>query len=93
MKNLIILTLLFLSSICSAQRAIQVEDIISTLDSLQQSYFKDNVEDCVRLYARYGTRDQISCPVYLDEQGYYFYVYVSPQKHIYFITLSKENDE
>jgi len=93
MKNLIIFTLLFLSSICSAQRAIQVEDIISTLDSLQQSYFKDNVEDCVRLYARYGTRDQISCPVYLDEQGYYFYVYVSPQKHIYFITLNKENDE
>lgn len=93
MKYLIIFALLFLSFNLTAQKAVQVEDLVPTLDSLQQLYVRDNIEGCIKLYARYGTRDQVSCPVYLDEQGWYFYIYISPERNAYFITLNKEDNE
>lgn len=68
MKKLFILAFVFI--VMNVQAQTNVETL---LDSTQQILVNELTDGCKITNYRYGTKDKHSCPVFIDEEGFFWY--------------------
>jgi len=85
MKNIITILLLLISSFVTAQIGYFTEAIIKS-DSILSTLYYSATEGCEKSIGRYREKNGQSCPVFIDEQGFVFYVRVS-NKRLEFVDL------
>lgn len=78
MKKILIVLMLASSSI-NAQIGYFTEAVVKS-DSILTRLYYPAIEGCEKSIARYRERNGQSCPVFIDEQGFVFYVRVVNKK-------------
>ena len=80
MKKLILFsTFMFFTIICFSQTKCFTEALVKQ-DSILTIKYNYAVENCEKSIARYRDQTGQSCPVFVDEQGFVFYVRVQKGK-------------
>jgi len=88
MKKLLLFIFICCSNLCFGQYC-KVEDI--KLDSVQMISWNIYTEGCQKLQYRYVTQEKCSCPIYLDEQGFFFFLTIK-DGFVYTEVLEKLDD-
>jgi NMD protein affecting ribosome stability and mRNA decay len=83
MKKLIIVLLVAFSMSLSAQKikTVKFESLLTQVDSNQIRLYKIFTENSEKIPARFVFGNQ-NCPMFMDEQGFVYFVYVDKQKTI-----------
>ena len=76
MKKLLTIILIF-SSLVMYSQSIHVESVIKQ-DSVMFNRYKNIIEGCIKVQPRYVINNQ-NCPVFLDENGFLFYICIIKQ--------------
>ena len=76
MKNLIILFFLIVFSTQLSAQTTKFENLIES-DSLHTLYYNLNIEGCIKVQPRYINEFNQNCPIFLDEKGYLFYMWLN----------------
>lgn len=83
MKKLLTIILLF-SSLVMYSQSTHIESLVKQ-DSVMYHKYKCVTEGCIKVQPRYVIDNQ-DCPVFLDENGFLFYICIIKQ-HLEYITL------
>lgn len=74
---IVIFTMVLMSFTLNAQKAFRVED---HLDSIQTVEYRALTKNCQKYNVRYGLKNNISCPVFQDNDGIVFYINIENKK-------------
>lgn len=87
MKKIRFITLLMFAAFQMNAQTIQTESLIKG-DSILTLHFRVNVEGCIKVRPRYVNEYRQSCPVFLDEKGFLFYICLF-NNHLEYVTLDE----